>query len=159
MICSFPPLATADSEILILGTMPGVQSLDKQQYYGHPQNAFWKILFSLFAELPVPDHFESRKSLLIENRLALWDVLESCERQGSLDSKIRNGIPNRIPELLESHQKIRAIVFNGKESHRLFTRTFGSEIDKPQLVMPSTSPAFTMKFEEKLALWSRIKSL
>lgn len=159
MICSFPPIASPDAEILILGTMPGVQSLEKQQYYGHPQNAFWKIMFSLFADLPVPDDFESRKRLILENRLALWDVLESCEREGSLDSNIKNAVPNRIPELLDTHPTIKTIVFNGKESHRLFTKTFGNTIVKQQLVMPSTSPAYTMKFVEKLEIWSRIKSL
>lgn len=144
--------------MLILGTMPGVQSLMKQEYYGHPQNAFWKIMFSLFAELPVPVEFDARKQLLLDKNIAVWDVLESCERDGSLDVNIRNGIPNKIPELLSAHPKISALVFNGKESHRLFSKTFGAAISLPQLVMPSTSPANTMKFESKLAEWSRVKA-
>jgi len=159
MISSFPPIADDTSRILILGTMPGVQSLEKQQYYGHPQNAFWKIMFSLFGQLPVPTDFESRKKLMLENHVALWDVLESCERKGSLDSNIKNALPNRIPELLESHPTIGALIFNGKESHKLFTRNFGSQILKPQLIMPSTSPANTMKFETKLEAWSAIRGL
>ncbi|NUY79824.1 DNA-deoxyinosine glycosylase [Flavobacterium sp. MAH-1] len=157
MICSFPALADANSKILVLGTMPGVQSLQKQQYYAHPQNAFWKILFSLFDELPVPSEFELRKKLLIENGIALWDVLESCHREGSLDSNIKNGIPNKIRELLAAYPNIKAVVFNGKESHRLFVKTFGDSISLPQIVMPSTSPANTMKFETKLESWSVIK--
>jgi hypoxanthine-DNA glycosylase len=138
--------------------MPGVQSLEKQQYYGHPQNAFWKIMFTLFAELPVPPEFEHRKRVLMENDIALWDVLESCERHGSLDSNIKNGIPNRIPELLQDHPNIKALIFNGKESHKIFKKTFGDAISLPQLVMPSTSPAYTMKFESKLEAWSEILS-
>lgn len=153
MICSFPPLADSESAILILGTMPGVQSLQKREYYAHPQNAFWKIMFSLFQQLPVPTDFESRKKILTDNHIALWDVLESCERKGSLDTNIKNGIPNKIPELLAEFPNIKAIVFNGKESHRLFTRTFGNKISLPQIVMPSTSPANTMKFEVKLREW------
>lgn len=157
MINSFPALADENSKILVLGTMPGVQSIEKQQYYAHPQNAFWKILFTLFDELPVPPEFELRKKLLIENGIALWDVLESCHREGSLDSNIKNGIPNKIRELLAAYPNIKTVVFNGKESHRLFVKTFGDSIVLPQIVMPSTSPANTMKFETKLESWSIIK--
>ncbi|RZJ70675.1 DNA-deoxyinosine glycosylase [Flavobacterium sp.] len=156
MISSFPALASKTSKILILGTMPGVKSLEKHEYYAHPQNAFWKIMFSLFSKLPVPPDFESRKKILIANDIALWDVLESCERAGSLDSNIKNGIPNKIPELLENHPNIKALIFNGKESHKIFVKTFGSSISLPQIVMPSTSPANTMKFDMKLENWKTI---
>jgi len=155
-VCSFTALADENSKVLILGSMPGVQSLEKRQYYAHPQNAFWKILFSLFAELPVPTDFESRKKILREKGIALWDVLESCERKGSLDSNIRNGIPNKIPELLASYPNIKALFFNGKESHKIFVKTFGDSIPLPQIVLPSTSPANTMKFESKLLEWRQV---
>lgn len=159
MICSFPPLAHENSKILILGTMPGILSLQKQQYYAHPQNGFWKIMFSLFGDLPVPIDFELRKQLLIDSNISLWDVLASCEREGSLDTNIRNAVANDILTLLASYPNIKLIVFNGKESHRLFTKTFGSQITLPQIVMPSTSPANTMKLERKLENWSHLKKL
>lgn len=159
VICSFAPYADENSKVLILGSMPGVQSLEKQQYYAHPQNAFWKIMFTLFGSLPVPPDFESRKNLLLDNGIAIWDVLESCEREGSLDSKIRNGKPNKIPELLALHPKIKTLIFNGKESHKIFARTFGDTISLPGVVMPSTSPANTMTFDRKLSEWAMLKTL
>lgn len=116
-------------------------------------------MFSLFGNSQVPVEFESRKQLLTYSNIALWDVLESCEREGSLDTNIRNAVANNIPALLASHPAIRTIVFNGKESHRLYTREFGKEIALPHLVMPSTSPANTMKLERKLENWSHLKKL
>jgi len=156
MICSFPPICGENPKILILGSMPGVASLTRQEYYAHAQNAFWKIMFSLLSDLPVPDDFESRKKLMLENHIAVWDVLESCEREGSLDSKIRNGIANPIPQFLDENPLIKAIFFNGKESQKIFVKTFGSTISLPQFSMPSTSPAYTIKFESKLEVWKSI---
>lgn len=136
--------------------MPGGMSLAKQEYYAHPQNQFWKIMFSLFGSLPVPGKFEDRVALLLKNHIALWDVLESCEREGSLDIHIKNHIENNIPALLATHPSIHTIVFNGKESHKFFVRKFGKEIPLRHFVMPSTSPANTVGFEKKLSAWKEI---
>lgn len=133
--------------------MPGVKSLEKIEYYAHPQNQFWRILFTVFEEFPIPTDFNAKVEFLHRNNIALWDVLQACDRQGSLDSNIKNHIPNDIPSLLEKHPNISKILFNGKDSHRYFAKAFG-EIEELQLyLMPSTSPAYTLKFDEKLQLW------
>lgn len=156
MISSFPPFADGNSQLLILGTMPGAMSLAKQEYYAHKQNHFWRIMFSLFSDLPVPETFEDRIKLLQRNNIALWDVLKHCEREGSLDSNIKNQVENNILGLLESHPKIKTIVFNGQQSHKFFIKKFGLLDGIELIVMPSTSPAHTMKFEDKLKFWSQI---
>src|SRR4051812_28224245 len=115
MICSFPPFVYENSEILILGTMPGAMSLAKQEYYGFRQNAFWKIMYSVFSELPVPEVFAEKKALLKQNNIAIWDVLENCERKGSLDIHIKNHKENDFDTFFSEYPKIRKILFNGKE--------------------------------------------
>ena len=156
MICSFPPFADENAEILILGTMPGAMSLLKQEYYAHKQNHFWKIMFTLFGALPIPEKFEDRIKILKQNHIALWDVLANCEREGSLDSNIKNHIENDILGLLKSHPKIKTIVFNGQQSQKFFLKKFGVIDGIRFCVMPSTSPAYTLKFENKLEAWSQI---
>lgn len=154
MLASFPPLADEKSEILILGTMPGATSLAKQEYYGFAQNQFWRILFTHYKQLPVPESFDQRVAILKKHNIALWDVLANCERKGSLDVHIKNQLENDIPGLLHDHPLIKKILFNGKESHRYFMRKF-SKIDGIEFhVMPSTSPANTVAFAEKLKIWS-----
>ena len=153
MIASFAPFVNADTEILVLGTMPGVMSLTKQEYYAHKQNSFWKIMFTLYSDGKIPELFAERVALLQQNNIGLWDVLAHCERKGSLDTNIKNQIENDIPALLKLYPNIKKILFNGKESYRYFSRKFGN-IDTVEIhVMPSTSPANTVKFEEKFRLW------
>ena len=102
-ISSFPPIIDDASKILILGSIPGVKSLEKQQYYAHPQNAFWKIIFALFEE-EFTENYAERIQVLKKHHIALWDVIDSCERKGSLDSEIRNEEANQIAELLDKHR-------------------------------------------------------
>jgi len=153
MIQSFLPIIPKEPTVLILGTMPGVASLQQQQYYGHPRNHFWKIIAHLYDSEVLPENYEDRKALLISNNIALWDVLQFCEREGSLDTHIKNPIPNQLVELLQENQSITKIIFNGKESYRLFVKYFGQIPDMNLQIVPSTSPANTMKFELKLDLW------
>jgi hypoxanthine-DNA glycosylase len=153
MIASFPPYINDDAAVLILGTMPGAMSLFKQEYYAHKQNAFWKIMYTLYGELPVPDDFEAKKKLLKQNNIALWDVLKNCEREGSLDTNIKNHVENDIEGLLAQYPNIRKILFNGKESYKYFQRKFGTIENVGIVVLPSTSPANTIKFEKKLEAW------
>lgn len=154
-INSFPAIVDHQTHTLILGTMPGVTSLQKYEYYGYAQNQFWKIMFTVFHELPVSTIYDEKVALLQKNNIGLWDVLHGCERVGSLDSKIKNHIENDIPRLLNNYPTISKILFNGKESHRYFIRAFGVIEGIEYHVMPSTSPAYTIKFDEKLKLWSQ----
>ena len=158
MIASFAPVVDRNAEILVLGTMPGAMSLQKQEYYGFPQNQFWKIMFTHFGEMPVPEKFEDRIALLIKNKIALWDVLANCEREGSLDINIKNHIENDIPGLLKQFPKIKKILFNGKDSHKFFMRKFSAPDGVSLHVMPSTSPANTVAFAQKLKIWSEALS-
>lgn len=152
---SFPPILPENAKILILGTMPGVKSLEKQEYYGHRQNHFWKIMFQLFSDGTIPEAYAARKQLLVDNGIAVWDVLESCQREGSLDSAIRMGVANDIPQLLEKNPGISRIGFNGKESFRLYVKHFGTPT-LPFIQLPSTSPAFTLGLEKKMEVWRGI---
>ena len=154
MIQSFAPIIPDKPTVLILGTMPGVASLQQQQYYGHPRNHFWKIIAHLY-NAEIPQVYEDRKAILLQNNIALWDVLEFCEREGSLDIAIKNPVPNQILKLLAEQPNITKILFNGKESHKLFIKHFGILDDVMYLVVPSTSPAHTMKFELKLEAWRK----
>jgi hypoxanthine-DNA glycosylase len=154
LINSFPYFIDSKTEILILGTMPGVMSLEKQEYYGHPRNHFWKILYSIFDALPIAHSFEEKKDFLLSNKIGLWDVLENCERKGSLDIHIKNHKENDFQNLFKKFPGITKIIFNGKQSHAFFTKKFGQIEGITYLVMPSTSPANTMTFENKLKNWT-----
>jgi G:T/U mismatch-specific DNA glycosylase len=110
MIESFEPIASRNSKILILGSMPSVMSLSKYQYYGNPQNQFWKIVFDLFEEELVDD-YEIKRNLLIENNIALWDVIKSCERDGSSDSKIRKEEINDFETFFQRTHKNKSSLF------------------------------------------------
>ncbi|WP_294229488.1 MULTISPECIES: DNA-deoxyinosine glycosylase [Chryseobacterium] len=155
-ISSFAPVIDNDSKILILGSIPGVKSLEKQQYYGHPQNKFWKIIFELLNEDFAEDYAE-RIQVLKKHHIALWDVIDSCERKGSLDSEIRNEEANRIDELLESHSNIKAVFCNGGKSYKNLQKILGKNYKIPVFLLPSTSPLHTVSFEKKLEAWKEIK--
>lgn len=152
-IVAFPPVCREDARILILGSMPSVASLDAGFYYGHPRNAFWRILSEVYGA-PLPGTIEEKRALIVENRLALWDSLTACEREGSLDSAIRQPELNDFGMLFRECPCIQKVLFNGGTAHRLFMRA-----GKPCLegrawqIMPSTSPAYTLSYERKLALW------
>jgi hypoxanthine-DNA glycosylase len=154
MISSFPPFVNSHTEILILGTMPGIASLEKQEYYAHPRNHFWKIIYTLFNNMPVSGVFDEKISFLQANRIGLWDVLENCERKGSLDVHIKNQTENDFESLFRELPGITKIVFNGKESYRYFLKKFGQIEGISYYEMPSTSPANTMSFDNKLKIWS-----
>jgi hypoxanthine-DNA glycosylase len=149
------PVTGRDPEILILGSYPGRQSLEKCEYYGNPQNQFWKIvevLLGIDRSLP----YIVRTSLLTEHRVALWDVLASCTRCGSADTAIRDPVPNDIRRFLAAHPTIRCIVLNGNTAGRYYARM---DISIPSMILPSTSPAYTrMAFAEKTQKWACIRT-
>lgn len=137
--------------------MPSVQSLAANQYYGNPRNAFWKIIFTLF-NTPFSTDYEQRKNLLLENRIALWDVLEACVRPGSLDSAIEQEVPNNFNSFLKKHPNIKHIYFNGQKAAAYFKKYIKLENDYQLTTLPSTSPAHAGKsFEVKLKEWSIIQ--
>jgi double-stranded uracil-DNA glycosylase len=161
-ICSFAPVARADARLLILGSMPGTASLAAQQYYAHPQNQFWSIMThqGLSArELPYPERLER----LQQNGVALWDVLQSCVRPGSLDAAIQQKcvVANDLPALLRTHPQIRRVCCNGGTAYRALQRHFGSQLEQefPQLQclqLPSSSPAHArMTLADKLLAWEQ----
>jgi hypoxanthine-DNA glycosylase len=154
---SFPPIVTPDARLLILGTLPGEESLRLQQYYGHPRNHFWPLIAAIFGEAVPPD-YAGRVDLLERHGCALWDVLESAERIGSSDAAIRNATVNPFAAFLADYPNIRTIAFNGQKARDLFRR----HVLKPGLVpeqgfttidLPSSSPLYTKSLEEKLGIW------
>ncbi|WP_261512693.1 DNA-deoxyinosine glycosylase [Chryseobacterium paludis] len=154
-ISSFPPLIDIQSEILILGSIPGVKSLEMQQYYAHPQNKFWKIIFELFGE-DFTEDYTKRMETLKKHHIALWDVIDSCERKGSLDSEIRNEEANQIAELLEEYPNVKVIFCNGGKSYKNLQKALGKDYKLPIILLPSTSPLHTVSYEKKLEDWVRI---
>lgn len=156
-ISSFPPIISEGSKILILGSVPGVKSLEMQQYYAHPQNQFWKIIFKLFEEDFTAD-YQKRTEIIRKNNIALWDVIDSCEREGSLDTKIRNEEHNDIMKILREHLTIKAVFCNGQKSFKNLKKILGKESEIPIFVLPSTSPLHTVSFDKKLAEWEILKT-
>ena len=156
-ISSFPPIVSEDSEILILGSVPGIKSLEMQEYYAHPQNKFWRILFELFHEDFTADYAE-KIELLKKNKIAVWDVIDSCDRKGSLDSEIKNEAHHDILQLLQDFPSIKVIFCNGQKSFKSLRKILPDDLKIPILVLPSTSPAYTIPYQKKLKDWSVLKS-
>lgn len=154
MICrSFEPIYTPQARILIVGSMPSVKSLEQAQYYAHPRNAFWRILFDIFSEPPTLD-YKRKKALIREHGLALWDAAAICEREGSLDSDMHDVVYNDFSTLYEVCTDIRTVLCNGATAYSLFLKS-GYAGERRVVRMPSTSPAYTLPYEKKLALWKR----
>lgn len=163
LVCSFPPISRRDARVLILGTMPSPASLAARQFYGHRQNAFWRIMGELFdAGLDLP--YAERTRRLKAQRVAVWDVLQQCEREGSLDSNILSAseVPNDFAGFFARHRQIRAIFFNGSKAESSFTKLVLPRMAErleglPRQRLPSTSPAnATFSFDSKLASWRRL---
>ena len=156
-IFSFPPIEDKNCNQLILGTMPGKESLRLNEYYAHPQNGFWKMIFALH-NLPFSTDYDLKRKVLLDNHIALWDVLKYCHRASSLDSDIQNEEPNDLRLFLDSHPKISRLFFNGQGAARYFRKYF-PDIDLPWFILPSTSPAHAVKPELKLERWNILKNL
>ena len=151
----FPPIVRPDARILILGSLPGQKSLTDQEYYAHPQNAFWPIMMQIFG---ISGDYDERCARLRDSSLALWDVLRASVRPGSLDADIQreSATANDFRKFLSVNTEIERIAFNGKKAEQLFrTMVPSKHYEHIQLVgLPSTSPAYAaMPFEGKLSLW------
>ena len=140
---SFKPSIDNNSKILILGSMPGVKSLEEQQYYAHPQNRFWKVMASVCNEPKLHEFdYDLKLKILLKNNIALWDTIKYCKRNGSLDSDIQNETPNDIRKLLRKYPNIKTICLNGNKAYSSFKKYFPDLLGKYTcLKMPSTSPA------------------
>ncbi|GAB4514953.1 MAG: DNA-deoxyinosine glycosylase [Haliangiales bacterium] len=159
-LTAMPPIAAPGATVLILGSMPGAKSLADQQYYAHPRNAFWSIMDTLgVSDRGAP--YAERCQALTAGGVALWDVIASCRREGSLDSAIRAETPNDLAGFARAQPDLRLVVFNGRKAHDVFVR-FAKRGDPrvalPQDItlapLPSTSPANTRR--DKIEPWIEI---
>ncbi|MBS0467719.1 MAG: DNA-deoxyinosine glycosylase [Proteobacteria bacterium] len=160
-LTGLPPVVGSGTRVLVLGSFPGRASLAAQQYYGHPQNQFWRILAALWPEHPMPgrDAYAARCDWLLARGLGLWDVYAACEREGSLDTSIRNARLNDFAAVLAQAPRLAAIAHNGGESHshaKAVRAGLGLDAGARivSLRLPSTSPAnASWSFERKLQAW------
>jgi hypoxanthine-DNA glycosylase len=160
-LTGLPPLVSGNTRMLVLGSFPSATSLARQQYYAHPQNAFWRIIQAILPSIPyeiISDSYQKRIDWMLDKGLGLWDVYASCEREGSLDSTIREPQVNDLAGLMRSCPQLRVIAHNGAESfrHARHTRALGLPVYR----LPSTSPAnASWNFERKLAAWREVVAL
>ena len=145
---TFEPIFDKNSEILVLGSFPSVKSRENNFYYAHPQNRFWKVVASVYS-CPVPKTVEEKKNMLLSNKIAVWDVIKSCEITGSADSTIKSVIPNDLSEIL-SVADIRKIYANGKTAQSLYNKYIKKNTGIDIIALPSTSPANASYSLEKL---------
>ncbi|MDB5868780.1 MAG: hypothetical protein JWP96_1112 [Polaromonas sp.] len=158
MLTGLAPLVSGQTKLVILGSFPGAASLRAQQYYGHPQNHFWRILQAILPSGALDicvSSYQIRSEWLLSKGLGLWDVYAACEREGSLDSSIRKPVVNDFSHLLRLCPELQAIAHNGGESfkHARYTQLLGLPVYR----LPSTSPAnMSWSFERKLAAWREV---
>lgn len=154
MPTGLPPVADSRARILILGTLPSVQSLQHQHYYGNPQNAFWRLVFALLGER-LPADYADRVAALRARGIALWDVLASGQRTGSADATIRQPTANDFTALAGRCPALTHLFFNSHNAARWYARLVRPDplAHLPRTTLPSSSPARAMPFAQKLALW------
>ncbi len=151
------PLSGTTPRVLILGSFPSVLSLAGGEYYGNPKNMFWAVMQELFA-VPAAWPYAERSRKLMQENIALWDVVRACERPGSADSRIRHPVPNNIAGFVRAHPAVRLIALNGITAGRLYHR-FAEVPGIPAVVLPSTSPAnAAVPFGEKVIRWEPVKT-
>ena len=153
---SFAPIVGEDARVLVLGSIPGDRSLALNEYYGHPQNRFWRVIARLCGQ-EVPRTYPEKREMLLRNGIALGDVAHQAVRPGSMDSDIRDEKPNDIPALAASLPQLHTIAFNGKTAERLHDKYFSRAANLRYLAMPSTSPANAAFSLERLCEhWSQM---
>ena len=160
-IASFPPIASENARVLILGSIPGKASLEAGQYYAHPRNQFWPIMAELLGGVSLPD-YAAKVQMLLEADISLWDVVKSCYRPGSLDMAIAKEtiVANDFKVFFKAHPLISHVFFNGATSEQSFRRLVLPELEDKELILtrlPSTSPAHAaMSYRQKLSCWQAI---
>ncbi len=150
-----PPLYDRQSRTLILGSFPSVKSREAQFFYGHPQNRFWKVLAAVFG-CPMPQTVPEKRAMLHAHHIALWDVIGSCDIEGSADSSIKNAVPNDLAPIFTTAD-IRNIYCNGAISHKLYQKHLARQTGRNATKLPSTSPANAAWSVERLVeAWRQI---
>jgi hypoxanthine-DNA glycosylase len=153
---SFEPISNAETRILILGTLPGDKSLELSEYYGNSRNKFWKIISNI-TNSELPQSYSKKKELLFNSKIGVWDVAYTAHRIGSLDSTIKEVIPNDLENFIANHKKLKVIGFNGTKSESLFNIYFKRKDGINYILLPSSSPANTViKFDSICDIWSQI---
>lgn len=151
---NIPPLYNEGSKILILGSFPSVKSREGQFFYHHPQNRYWKVMAAVLG-CPVPETIEEKKKMILENHVAMWDVIASCEITGSSDSSIKNVLPNDIGGLLKETY-IERIYTNGNAAHKNYQKYIKVKTRIEDIVLPSTSPAnAAWSLERLIEVWKK----
>lgn len=157
-LCAFPPLIGKAPHTLILGTMPGAKSLEHGQYYAHPQNQFWRLMGDIYGALPsLP--YEQRIAILTQQNVAVWDVLRSCTREGSMDADIRDAEPNDFAAFFKKYPTIRRVIFDSAKAEEIFLKRCTANLPGTLHYhrVPSPSPAHArLRYEQKLALWKDV---
>jgi double-stranded uracil-DNA glycosylase len=148
-----PPIFAPDAKLLILGSLPGDQSLSRQQYYAHPRNQFWKLLDSTFQSNLAQLGYDARLAALKDLGIALWDVVAQADREGSLDGNLRSSLANDLPHLLQKLPTLKAVAFNGGTAFKMGMKNAQIFSHLEVVAMPSSSPAYTLPFEDKLERW------
>ncbi len=150
------PIFDKNSKILILGSFPSQKSREQMFFYGHPQNRFWRVISAIFEER-LPKTTDEKRELLLSNKIAVWDVIASCDISGSADSSIKNVVANNIAEILEV-APIRQIFVNGKTAEKYYNIYIRNQIGREAICLPSTSPANAAWSTERLIeAWSVIR--
>ena len=154
---SFPPVVDAATRLLVLGSLPGEKSLARSQYYGNPRNQFWRLIGAAIGADLVPLPYEHRLAALLAAGVGLWDTVGSAVRRGSLDGAIRAHSANDLAALAATLPNLRAVAFNGGKSAALGRLQLAARPDLALIPLPSSSPAYTLAFEQKLAAWRQLE--
>jgi hypoxanthine-DNA glycosylase len=154
---SFPPVVDERTRVLVLGSLPGEESLARQRYYANPRNHFWRLMSAIVGVELVPLDYEARLQALLDARVGLWDSVGTASRDGSLDAAIRDHRPNRLAELAQSLPELKAVGFNGGTSAKIGVKALAGATPAALIVLPSSSPAYTLAFEKKLEAWLQLR--
>ncbi len=154
----FPPVTRPDTRLLLLGSLPGVESLRQARYYAHPRNQFWRLIGETIGRDLVPLDYEARLEALLEAGVGLWDTVAAATREGSLDADIRLHAASDLAALTAKLPRLRAIAFNGGTSSRIGRAELGAVEGLDLIDLPSSSPAYTLAFARKREAWMTLRA-